>query len=282
MKTTTWKAWLEWKKECALALCGQTTQEILSAWAAPQVRNIVRSCNSGHELAKPPSDPVPTTDPAWSKMEVHFVAGRKSAGKTYKNALFRCAQHESSAEGKRNALERYFSRVCQNEIPKIVLKEQSEIQKARASGVDMVSLDQPGGLSPDAPSFGEIFTGADHEGLEPDSKTADADLNAIAKQEAEAWLPQMTLREKLAWGCVAAERSRNDPAMHKVAGCAQSEFYNVTKKAEGMQQFRVALFAKYAGSDPQTLRELAIRAGSELARLCISLLPPENPTAEDL
>jgi hypothetical protein len=282
MKTTTWEAWLEWKKKCALARCSDVTRQLLSSWVAPQVRNIVRSCDPGHELAKPPSDPAPTIDPAWSVMEVHFVAGKKSVGPPYKESLFRGAQFEKTPEDKCNSVEKYFATVCANEVPKLVRKEKSEVQRGREKGVEVVSLDKPVGSGPDSPTFGEIYAGADHEGLEPDSKAADAELDAIAKREAEAWLPRMSLRERLAWGCVAAERSRNDPAMLKAAGCAQSEFYNATKKAEGMHQFREALFANYAGSDPQTLRELAIRAGSELARMCIALLPPENPTADDL
>lgn len=282
MKATTWEAWLEWKRECALARCSDPTRQLLSDWAAPQVRNIVRKHNPTHELVKPPGPPPPTVDPAWSVMELHFVAGRKSAGKTYKDALFRCAQHELSAEEKRNALERYFSRVCQNEIPKLVLREQSEIAKARAQGVEMVSLDLPVGPSPDAPTFGELYAGADREGLEPGSEVADAELDAIARQEAEAWLPRMAMREKLAWGCASAQRPLNDPAVLTAAECGKTQFYDAAKRAEGMQQFRIFLFAKYAGSDDETLRELAIRAGSELARLCIALLPPENPTADDL
>jgi len=215
-------------------------------------------------------------------MEVHLAAGRKSAGPPFKDALFRCVQQERSPEDKRNALEKYFSRVCQNEIPKLVLREQSEIAKARAQGVDMVPFDQPVGPSPDAPTFGELYAGADREGLEPGSEVADTELDGIASQEAEAWLPRMTMREKLAWGCASAHRPLNDPAVLAAAGCGKSQFYDAAKRAEGMHEFRRFLFEKFAGSDEETLRELAIRAGSELARLCIPLLPPENLSTDDL
>ena len=282
MKATTWEAWLEWKWKCALVRCGAPTRQLLSDWAVPQIRNIVRRFDPNHSLAVPSADPPFTIDPAWSAMEVHLAAGRKSSGPPFKDALFRCVQYEPSDEDKRNALERYFSRTCQNEIPKLVLREQSEIAKARAQGIDMVPLDQPVGPSPDAPTIGDLYAGADHEALEPDSKAADTELDAIARQEAEEWLPHLTTREKLAWGCASAQRSLNDPAVLAAAGCGKTQFYDAAKRAEGMQQFRISLFAKYAESDEETLRELAIRAGSELARMCIPLLPPENLSADDL
>lgn len=282
MKETTLEAWEEWKEKCAIALCSEATKQILSDWAVPQIRNRFREKNPTHELAKATEAPATGVDPRWSLMEVHFVAGKQSAGKTYKDHLFDCIKSEQSAEANRTDLQRYFSRACANEIPKLAKKELAEEIRALHEGVQLMSLDQPVDAATEGPSLAEAYQGAQHEGLDPASDSAKAELQAIARQEAEAWLGSMTLREKLVWGCEAAGRTLADPAIESIAGVKRSQLYQLRKEAKTLHEFRAALLKKWHAKHEETPAELAVQAAAELLRLCEKLLPPEKSAGGDL
>lgn len=279
MRQTTIEAWLDWKKHCALAKCSEQSKQTLGLWGGPILRNKVRRQLPQHELARAPDESFVGLDPAWSWMEVHYLTGKKSEGKRYKDDLFDIAEH-AGVEGQaaRQLLEKCFNKMAAwvAFALKRDLHEQADAEGAKRRGITMVSLQAPVSGRDDDPTFEQLCTQQAHEGLTPESAEQ---LAVFAQNEAQAWFAKMELRDQLALGAHFADRSLSDPTILQMAGVGSSQFYLALSRGKAaVRNLRTFLETSYGlEHDADTVRELVDQTCRALSELCVNLLPPENP-----
>lgn len=286
MRQTTIEAWLEWKARCALARCGDASKQTLMSWAAPIFRRAIAKLNPNHPLARPPDESFVGLDPAWSWMEVHFVVGKMAEGKRPKDHAFLAASAAPNDERRRIVLESYFATVAINEARRLILRdrqERSEADRAKREGINVVSLHAPVHGGHGAPTFEQLYSGAENEGVAPESMAESQAFDTVADSEAKAWFTRMEFREKLALGGHLSGRSLADPEICRLAGCGKSQMYaSLPKAISSLHELKSNLAERYGEeNDALHLERLRRRTLSALARFCIELLPPEKDGEAD-
>ena len=198
--------WMEWKRTCALDLCGTDAQSELKAY----VHGRFQRYTSGY-LPKTATgaDCAPAIEPreAWHWFETYFQLSRNRSGKRYKDWLF--ARINSSGP----ALESIESGVSLllRDVVRDRLRKEHPHPRTQPLGVPHSSRDE-------APGIEELLPCA----FDTAGEVARRDLEALANQLADGVLGDFTARERLA--VVARERglSCSNPEVLRSAGCGKS------------------------------------------------------------
>ncbi|MGZ5505233.1 MAG: hypothetical protein ACXWKH_02560 [Limisphaerales bacterium] len=186
-------------------------------------------------------------------------------------------------EGKRNALEKYFTASAYNVAKRIAGKRSPDkdvSERAREDGVVVIPLDKViDDDDRDGHTIEEAVRHLDYLVLTPDSIAAYQELKELARKEAVAWVANMPQRLILVCGCLADDRSLNDEQLFGLADCGRAQLYKAQHAAKAeLVKFKEAVEAKHRqpNADRATLQELATCALAELFNLCREVLPPEK------
>lgn len=246
-----WAAWREWKRRCALGLCGAPARALLTAFAAARFRKYLtayaaRTAPGAAERSVGPAE-------AWHLFETHLRTTRTAEGKAYKSWLFARVRSGAAAGAAVDTVQGGASTIVRTAVRRHMARELPDRRT--------VSLNGPIASS-DGFSLQDVLPG----GLpDPSEEAAGLELDRIAAGEALRHYDGMTARERLVTAARAHEWPLSHPAVMRAAGCRKT----VLSDAYAALVRRVAdrIRMDFRDEDPGVAHALAARTLAHLHRL---------------
>lgn len=233
-------SWEEWKRCCAIDLCGSEAKNNLCTYGAQVVSQLWRKCSP--DIA-PPFD---SNQQRWHLFEVHMHTESGKTGKRWKDWLFERA--ENSSDDFATVLEK-MTYVCMRTTVNQLCSNEGHL-KAHMARVRLTDWDAPLFKETDShATFGDNHAGNPWE--DPAQTAAWNELREIAQQEAADLFKSLDLaaRTSLLADCLGI--SLDEPAVTKLAGKGKTVLY--TRLTKTAKQAGDSLREKYSAEDARTL-----------------------------
>lgn len=237
-------AWREWKAQCALDLCSETTVAHLRRFGGSRFRRYVERCLPRCGPGQGRTDLLSPRD-AWHRFEVHLRVRGSRAGKRYKDWLFHRAEH---AKRHWEAIIEAGASVLMRDVVREYLRHE-HVQPW------MRSLHDPLIAAEGAPlTLEDLLPGT----LDPSGEAERTEIEAAAARTAEAILAGLTPKERIAIAARGAGMPLSHAEVLNAAGCGKSAlnaaYHNVFRKIAE----RVRKDAEAAGADERSVFALLV------------------------
>ena len=263
-------SWMEWKKECALALCKPAAQADLQDWAVPIFLRAERTngvtADELEERAKRRSNGV---SDAWYDLEQYYKKFSKKYEKRWKDHVSDLAADEPTDNSRRDTYEK------QTNLRIRALATDERRAAKRDQQLFPYRVDEPVSSDPDAPTWGAVHAVAPEP--TPDAVAAWNELCELAEREVDATLPRLSSRERFALGCKGKRVALYLPEVLSAAACGKTQLNEAAKQAEEkFHSLAGEMQAKYAGeSAPEDLEEFLRKFKQVFLGRCQESVPPE-------
>jgi hypothetical protein len=235
-------SWSEWRLRCALALCRDEVRRELAEFAGYHFQRMVRRYAHRFNVTGPGM--ALRDEDCWHLFETYFTLRSARDGKRHKEWMFERAVVAGS-----DAQEALAGGAVV--LLRDVVREHLRREHTPAS---FFSLNSPAEMPGESGlTLEDLLPGS----ADPASETADRELEAIARDEADGLLQDMTEREKIAVAAKHAGLSLAHPGIERAAGCRKSALHS-TYRAFVLRVTR-RLRAGYREDDPSVLRLLIVR-----------------------
>lgn len=277
---TSWPEWVEWKKECAISLCSESTRESLVNFVGPQlIKKYRRVC---------PGRTVPLIDSreggggartGFHFFEAYMHSVSSKSGKRWKDWLFQRAAM-NTADTPEVAIEKAVSACLDTAVLRRMTEgERDDATAARSKGESASSINVP---------TGDEKTGTNEDFLmdlatpDPADEVALNELISIGHSEAATYFEKMSHPQRVAVLASALNLSLGMPEVTKVAGKGKSVLYDSVNLSKPEQRhlgrsfcsriwldFRQKFQAQCPKEDPRTLDLLGDAFVQELGNVVI-------------
>ena len=240
------KAWTQWKRKCALAMCDDETQVCLQTSVSGSFRRYAEACIAKTNLASA-SDLTHTDAEAWHLLETRLTTSSLREGKRYKDWLFdrmRCTTDPPM-------------KVLQGGIRALVRDVVRDVIRMEYSDSFVESLDTPVHKDDEGKITAvDLLPG----GLDPVDDAVHRDFERLASEHAPRVIDDMLDREKIALFAKAVGLSVANPELEATAGCGKSmlnaAYHNF------MRRISERFLREYPDDDRESVLLLARRARS--------------------
>ena len=281
---TSLESWIEWKRQCALDLCCDVTQDDLAAYGIPIIIGAFRTFDP--DLPIPSGlDGADARRDCWHLFETHMHATSGATGKRWKDWLFEKAA--GSRDEPVDVLEKAAYRCMRTAVKRFCIAEGRT--KDRLDGRVVVSKDEPSGSDPESPAWEESMSAS--ACVDPSSQAAIQELWQIAQKQAESYFEGMERRARIALFADSCDLALDEPEVERAAGRKSSTLYaDINRpRREGEKQrvrcsrlldeLRTQVERAYPGEDDGALNSLTRMALAALRDRCTEWIKLEESCA---
>jgi len=240
------KAWTEWRKRCALALCSRAAQAGLEAFAGVRFRALLRKCGGPATACA-----APAARDAWHLFETHLTVRSTAGGKRYKDWLFARVPRGGSAQDSVDAVQGGAWLLMRD-----VVREHLRREIAPPNTVSLQAPLQPGDATP--LTLEDLLPGED----DPARCVERREYESLARQHAEELFADLTDRERVAILAKTLNLSLAHKAVVRAAGCGKSALNDAFRAF--LQAVAARLRARYADDEAESVLRLTLLTLAEL------------------
>ncbi len=252
--------WNEWKKQCALSLCAESTITLLRDFAHRRFHNYFRRYAERVGLRNSAAYDMDGRD-SWHLFETHLQINKSREGKRYKDWLF------ARAGGAAAALESGATLLMRDVVREYLRREYSAAW--------MKSIQAGAGAGEERGwTLEDLLPGQ----ADPLSDVMEREYKELAEKEAARILRDLSRRERIALAARAAGLSLAEPRIERAAGCKKSMLNQVWQTAA--EKVAVEIRRAWAGEDRDAILQLTLSVFDTLKKQTILWISSETDLAD--